>query len=463
MNAICGHTKLSGKIAVPSSKSHTIRALLFATIAEGTSYIHNPLPSADCLSTLKAIKLLGASVALHKSAEGNDKEKEVWEVCGAGERLHSPSDIVDVGNSGSLLYFMSPLVSVLPGISVFTGDLSIKTRPIMHVVKAIRQLGGEASLLDSKKDRVPLVITKPIVAGRSFTAPGALSQYISGFMIAGTLLNGKTTINLTAPKEIPFLNMTRLWQESLGVSPNISKDYKNIEVRGVVKYPAFNKTMPSDWEAVAFPLVAALITRSAIAISNIDTSASQGDAKIVEVLQEMGAKIQVKEDKKSGESSLEVLPSSLSLSHLKDKTLRINIAGFPDAICALAVAACYTDGKVILEDAFVCRKKETDRIKVMASLLSSLGASVEEGEDYLVIEGSPLYKDDGKINEKFTLHGGKVDSFFDHRVAMAMSIFGMALPAGESVTVLNAECCNVSFPNFYDKMNRIGGGVRVEE
>jgi 3-phosphoshikimate 1-carboxyvinyltransferase len=135
--------------------------------------------------------------------------------------------------------------------------------------------------------------------------------------------------------------------------------------------------------------------------------------------------------------------------------LRVNLAGFPDAICALAVIACFIEGKTVLEDIGVCHRKETDRIVVMKSELEKLGAKVEEGEDYLAIYGNSPLLANGEKNPNFKLHGGTVESFDDHRVAMSLACLGLGLPEGEQVIVNDAECCSVSFPKFFEVMNKI--------
>ena len=225
-------------------------------------------------------------------------------------------------------------------------------------------------------------------------------------------------------------------------------------------FPAIDRTIPSDWEAVAFPLVAALLTDSEIVIENIDSSGSQGDEAIVEILRSVGANIQWNKDReqlivrggiKAGDGF-----GRLSAEHFPDRTLRINCAGFPDAVPALSVIACFIEGTTIIEDIGVCRKKETDRITVMCHELTKLGAFVEEGEDYMIIHGHSPLTPDGKVNPEFKIHGGTVDSFKDHRVAMSFAVMGLALQ--ESVTVKDAECCAVSFPDFFPKMGALGAG-----
>lgn len=446
MNIKSQKAKLLGHIQVPGSKSHTIRALLFSSLAEGTSHIRNPLGGADCLSSSKAVPLFGAKVDTSNPLD--------WVVEGAGKNAHLPVDVVNVGDSGSLLYFMSPVAATFEGWSVFTGDESIRTRPVHHVVDALKQMGAEAYISRPGKNAPPLLIKGPVKNNQTIVTDGRLSQYISGIMMAASRLDGTTHIELTDPKETPFLNMTRLWLEEMGVKLEISEDYKHISVHGPVQMKAFDKVIPSDWEAVAFPLVAALISDSDIIIDNVDNSGSQGDMAIVDILKELGANIT--EDKSN--KALHVKASRLSTEKLPNKELHVNLSGFPDAICALAVAGCFTEGTIVIEDIGVCRKKETDRIEVMQKELEKLGAEIETGPDWFKIKGHSPYNSDGSRNANWKIHGGNVESYDDHRVAMSLACLGLGLEENDSVIINNAECCAVSFPDFYNTMNKINAG-----
>lgn len=436
MNIISTPHKISGKITVPGSKSHTIRALLLCALAEGSSKISNPLSSADCLSAANAIPLLGADVDF---GDGT-----VWTVSGAGKNIHLPDDVVNVGNSGSLLYFLSPVCSTFEGTAIFTGDASIRKRPVHHVANVIRQMGADAWCAVPGAKTCPLVVRGKADGKNVVRTEGSISsQYITGMMMAALRLPNGLRIELSDPKETPYLTMTKVWLEEFGASVQMSDDFKNICVTPPAQLKAKDFAIPSDWEGVAFPLIAALLTDSKITIENVDFSGSQGDDKIVDVLRSVGADIV--EDKKA--KTLTVTGGKpLSARGLPDQTLRVPISGFPDAICALAVAACFIEGKTIIQDAAVCRRKETDRISTLKVELEKLGAKVEEGPDWMAIYGGQK------------LHGGLIQSHDDHRIAMAAACMGLALPAGQSIEIVGAECAAVSFPRFYELMNGLGCG-----
>lgn len=456
----CSH-RLSGSITVPGSKSHTIRALILSALAEGTSQIFNPLSSADCLSAARAVPLIGAKI------EFTSPQK--WLVSGAGKNAHLPSDVVNVGNSGSLLYFLSPVCATFEGWSVFTGDQSIRQRPVFHVVDVIRQMGAKAECAIPQSENCPLLIKGPADGKNIVRTEGSISsQYITGMMLAALRMKGTLCIELSDPKETPYLTMTKIWLESFGAKVEMSDDFKRISVTPPIELLAHDCVIPSDWEGVAFPLIAAILTDSEITIENVDFSGSQGDEKIVGVLKSLGADIEENKSLSSltvrgGKFSRLKNRGRLSTEKIPEKILRVPISDFPDAICALAVAACFAEGKVVFEDASVCRRKETDRIKVLKNELQKLGADLEDGvdergRDFLSVRGNSPLDADGSPNVKFKLHGGTVESYDDHRVAMALACMGLALPPREKIIVNDAECAAVSFPNFYDEMNKLGCG-----
>lgn len=432
--------KLKGNISVPGSKSLTIRALILAAMSYGITEISNPLESQDCLSTLNAITKIGAKLI--------SKEKGKWIIQGAADNLHLPDGNIDVGNSGSLLYFLTPVLSTLKGECIFTGDESICKRPVSHLIDALQQMGAQAKCLKNK-DCPPFSFCGPITSKKILNTEGKLSQYISGFMMASSKMDGELQINLSNPQETPYLTMTQTVLKEVGIESTISTDYKKINVKCGKKIEGFKTTIASDWEGVAFPLVAALVSGSSIKIENIDFSGTQGDDKIVEVLQSVGAKITCDKENKCLIVESSGGTECFSTKKCPGGVLTVDISSFPDAICAVSAFACFIDGKIVITNAEICRKKETDRITAMKTELSKIGAVVEEKEDSLIIYGT-------KNGEN--LHGAQIESYKDHRIAMAFASISLGLKAGESVIINDGECANVSFPDFYETMNKLGAG-----
>lgn len=427
---------LSGSVPVPGSKSHTIRACIFASFAAGHSVIHNPLKSADCLSAVSCLRVMGSEI---------DASQADWIIKGGG--LGLPSDVLNVGNSGSCLYFLAPIAATFAGWSILTGDASIRSRPVLHAAEALSQLGAEAFVSRPGTNAPPLLIKGPIAPGRIIT-DGRLSQYVSGLMMAASLMDGTTEIELTDPKETPYLGMTVDWLASLGLPVEVEGNYRRIRIRGPHTFPTLDYTVPADWESAAFPLAAAILTQSEISIPDIDTSDTQGDRVIVDILRQLGAELEI-----TAAGSLRVGRTQGPL-RIPSGEMSVSCADIPDALPILSVIACMTEGTLHLTDALVCRQKETDRIAVMQAELSALGADIRAGSDSLSIRGhSPLLAD-GSANPAFSLHGGVCSSHDDHRVAMSLAVLGLALKEG--LTIHHAECASVSFPEFYTTMEAAG-------
>lgn len=426
MKILSKNAKLSGSISVPGSKSHTIRACLFAALANGESHILNPLESADCLGALDLIKNFGCKVEVRD---------DVWIINGIGSHWKQPSFVVDVKNSGTLLHFVTGILSTISGYSVITGDKSICTRPIQEQLRGLEELGAKAFTTRDSIDAPPVIINGPVKAGTAHLT-GRLSQHVSGILMAGALTMGKTRIELSDPKEIPFAKMTISWLNSVGINVDYDKkDFKWLEIEGPNEFTTISKAMPSDWEGVAFPLAAAVLTGSEITIDNIDISKTQGDREIVNVLKSMGANIEINEE----QCKLYVHKSN------ELNGITANLSNYPDALPMLSVVASFANGVSRFTDIGICRLKETDRIALMNKELTKLGVKVVEGQDYLEIHGC----------KGVGMHGGEVESYDDHRIAMALAVLGLALPKGEEVVVNEAQCCAVSFPNFYSTMNKI--------
>jgi len=431
MKVVSRKGRLAGSVSVPGSKSHTIRAVILASLASGTSVIRNPLESADCLSALEVARAFGASV----ETQGGE-----WRVTAPEGGLRLPSRVVDVGDSGSVLYFMTPIAATLDGWTVMTGDESICTRPIRALIEALKTLGAEGFTTRPGVDAPPAVVRGPFKPGR-VALEGNLSQYVSGIMMAAPRLDGRTVIDLRNPKEKPFLKMTCDWLASVGVSVDYDPArLDHFEVAGPQAFRRFERTIPSDWEGVAFPLVAAIITGSRLEIAGVDCSGSQGDEAIVDVLRAMGADIEL-------DRARETLVVNGSGRPVRLVGGTFDCSGFPDAVPSLAVAACFAEGDTNLVDIGVCRLKETDRIALMRRELGKLGASVDEGPESLTVHGTG-----GRA-----LRGAAVESYDDHRIATALAVAGLGIADGE-VVVDDAECCAVSFPGFYDRMNGVGAG-----
>lgn len=428
MNTIVKKSSLRGSAVVPGSKSHTIRAVLLATMSKGRSVVYNPLPSLDCKSAMHVAECFGAKASM---------EPGVWTVEGVGRELKVPENYVDCGNSGSTAYFAASMAALTEGWTFLTGDAQIRRRPILPVLEAINQLGGKAFPTRPGVNACPAVIGGRMRGGTA-RFHHSLSQFVSSVMLSAPLLEEDTEIINEDPLEKPYLQISIDWMRRYGVElAENSGDYSYFKIAGGQEYRAAESSIPSDWSGVAFPLVAGIITDSELTIRGVDFADSQGDKAVVDHLIAMGA--DVTKDPEKGELLVrggKRLQSGLT----------IDLSDIPDSLPALSVAAAYANGDTRFTGLGHVRMKETDRVAVMEQELRKMGAGVESGSDYMIVHG-------GK-----PLTGAVVDSHDDHRVAMAMAVCGLA--AEGETTVRDSQCAAVSFPTFFEVMEDLGAELR---
>jgi len=411
-------SSLSGSVRIPGSKSHTIRALVIATLADGRSALRAPLESLDTEACVRICRGLGARIDLG----------EVWWVTGTGGELATPDNVLDVGNSGTTLYVTLATAALGRGWSVFTGDEQIRSRPAGPLLDALRGLGAEA--FSTRGDgRAPLVIRGPLRGGRiAIECP--TSQYLTSLLLNCPLSECDTEIEVLKLNERPYVEMTLGWLDAQGIRYK-HEDMRRVRVHGGQAYTAFDRAIPADFSSATFFLCAAAITGSEVTLLGLDRDDTQGDKAVVEMLAAMGAEV-------------EWLPDGLRIRGRGLKGGEFDLNATPDALPSMAVAACFASGETRLVNVPQARIKETDRIAVMHQELAKMGARIEERPDGLVIQGG-------------TLRGAVVDGHTDHRVVMALAVAGMAASGRTEVTT--AEAAAVTFPTFVDLMAKLGARI----
>lgn len=413
-------SKINGSVAVPGSKSHTIRALVLALLAEGESVIREPLYSSDTLSCYTMIKKFGAIV----TGEGTE-----WHVTGRGGELAVPDDIIDTGNSGTSLYIGLGIASTVNGVTVFTGDHQIRNRPADALIASINDLGGEA--FSTRGNGKPPVVVKGRLHGGTTNIEAVTSQYLTSLLIAAPFADGDTTIRVPLLNELPYVTMTLDWLDAVGILYE-NKNYREFVVPGNQRIRCFNEQIAADFSSATFFLVAAAIAGGEVELRGLDFSDTQGDKEVVRILQDMGADIRLEEKKiiiRGGE--------------LRGGIFDLN--PIPDALPALSVAACFAEGETRLVNVPQARLKETDRIRVMYEELRKMGAWIEELPDGLVIRRSKL-------------KGCLLDGHADHRVVMALSVAGLAAEGESSINT--AESVAITFPSFLELMSSLGATMK---
>jgi 3-phosphoshikimate 1-carboxyvinyltransferase len=416
-------SQLHGSITIPPSKSHTLRAILFASLARGQSTIRHYLPSPDTQAMIRACELLGAKIVI---------TPETLTISGVAGQPQTPSDVIDAGNSGQVLRFIAAIAALTSGYTVLTGDDSIRNlRPVQSLLEGLTSLGVLA--VSTQNNGTAPIIVKGPWQGNTTELDGADSQPVSALLIAAAFATQPTTIHVRNPGEKPWVDLTLDWLQRLGIHYE-REGYSKYTVIGNATYDGFDYTVPGDFSSCAFPLVAALITQSPISLHNLDMQDAQGDKQVIEILQSMGAQIDVDRQ----QQALRARPSP----DLKGKTIDVNHC--IDAFPILAVMGCFAAGKTILTGAAIARKKESDRIAAMTQVLRSMGANMIEFEDGIEILPAPL-------------HGATVPSFADHRIAMACAVAGLAAQ-GETI-IEHTACVAKSYPEFLTAMQGLGADM----
>lgn len=418
-----GKSKLSGAISVPGSKSHTIRAVAIAMMADGVSQIRGALSSADTLSSVDAARAFGAEVAF---------DGDLWTVKGVGGKLRRPSGVVDLKNSGTSLRIFTGLAATADFSTTFDGDDSLRTRLMGSLLDALSQLGARH---ESANGKCPLTVSGPIRGGAA-TVDGKSSQFLTSLLFATPLAEGDTELKVVRLNEIPYVWISIGWLRRQGIEFEHAEDLSWFKIRGGQRYRAFDSVIPADFSTATFPLAAAAVCGGRVEILNLDFSDLQGDKEVFKYFASMGVKVEQGDGVTTVEGS----------DGLRGVEIEMNST--PDALPAMAAAAAFAKGRTVLRNVAQARIKETDRIACMTRELRKMGAVIEELEDGMVIEGG-------------SLRGAEVDGCHDHRIVMALTIAGLAAE-GETV-VSTAEAAAVTYPNFADDFRKLGADIELIE
>lgn len=411
-------SSLSGEVAIPPSKSQTMRALSFALLSQERSVITNPLSSPDVQNMIHACRLMGARVDCYPGR---------IEVEGG---LKCAEDVIDCGNSGLVLRLIGAIAAHLPSYTVLTGDRSIRhRREAKPLIDGLNQLGAWA--VSSRGDgHAPLIIRGTIRGGKA-AIRGEDSQPVSALLMSAALAPDSTELFVESPGELPWVALTLSWLDRFEIGYE-NRDYTHYSVKGGATIPGFNYTVPGDWSSALYPIAAALATDSEITLHGVDYSDPQGDKEVVALLQSLGANIAI-----SGRSLTVRRGGSL-------QGARIDIGKFIDAITLLPVLACKACGPTHIYGGAIARHKESDRIQSIVSQLKKMGARIEETPDGMVIYPSEL-------------RGAQVTCFEDHRMALALSI--AALSANGPTEIIGTETVVKSFPGYFQVLKQLGAVV----
>lgn len=413
---------LNGLITVPGDKSISHRAVMFGSIANGTTEIEGFLTGDDCMSTISCFKKLGIDI------EVNGEKVTVH-----GKGLHgltAPKETLDVGNSGTTIRLISGLLSAQDFECELNGDSSIQKRPMKRVISPLSQMG--AHIYSTNDGYAPLHIQGCKLNGIEYTMPVASAQVKSSILLASLYADNETIIN----EPMASRDHTEIMLNYFGA--DIKNENGKITSKPVAELYGKPVLVPGDISSAAFFIVAGLIIpNSEIIITNVGINPTR--TGIIDALKEMGGNIEIMYERNS--SGEKVADIKVKTSKLHGITLSGDIIPrMIDEIPVFAVAALFADGQTIVKDAAELKVKESNRIATMAEELSKMGAVITETEDGMIIDGN------------CKLHGAVTESHLDHRVAMSIAV--AALGAEGNTTINNADCVNISFPNFYDLLSK---------
>ena len=419
-NAKC----LQGEISVPGDKSISHRAVMFGSIAKGTTEITGFLNSADCNSTIACFSQMGIDISKQKNA-----------VLVNGKGLHgltAPSSVLDAGNSGTTVRLMSGILSAQSFSSTITGDSSICKRPMKRIMEPLSLMGADITSIN-QNDCAPLSINGSSLHGISYHTKTASAQVKSSILLAGLYADSKTSV--TEPQI--SRNHSEIMLRAFGADLSVSD--KTVSINPATELYAQKVAVPGDISSAAYFIAAGLITpNSEILIKNVGINETRDG--IIRVVQSMGGNITLLNERTAcGEKIADILVKSSSL-----KAVTIEGAIIPtliDELPVIAVLAAYAKGTTVIKDAAELKVKECNRIDAVTRNLQSMGGDITPTDDGFIIRGGS------------SLHSSNIETCHDHRIAMSFAIADLI--ADGNNTYDYPECVCISYPSFYDDLRKL--------
>lgn len=417
-------TNLHGEITVPGDKSISHRAVMFGSLAKGTTRIIHFLEGADCLSTISCFRKMGIDI------ENNNGEILVH---GKGLRgLSSPTDILDVGNSGTTTRLISGILAGQNFVSELTGDDSIQSRPMKRIMTPLLSMGADITSIKGN-NCVPLRIAGHPLKAIHYDSPVASAQVKSCVLLAGMYSDGVTSVI----EPVLSRNHTEIMLNYFGAQ--VTSEGTTASIVPEPSLHAREIAVPGDISSAAYFIAAGLLVPgSEILLKNVGINPTRDG--LLRVCKDMGADITMLNVNMDGEPTADLLVRTSSL-HGTTVGGEI-IPTLIDEIPMIAVMAAFAEGTTIIKDAKELKVKESDRILVMAENLSRMGADITPTDDGMIIHG-------GK-----PLHGAVIDSYLDHRVAMSFAIAGLLCDG--PLSIKGGDCVKISYPEFYEDLYRLG-------
>lgn len=416
---------LNGKIKIPGDKSISHRAVIFGSLAEGTTVITNFLEGEDCMRTVDAFRSMGVQI---EKKEGGT----VTIQSGGIPSLKEPVQPLYFGNSGTTTRLMLGLLAGLPFFTSIHGDQSLTSRPMDRAVNPLREMGASIDGREYGK-YLPLSVRGQQLKGIDYTLPVKSAQVKSAVILAGLLAEGRTVVR----EEVPTRNHTENMLQAFG--GDLKTDGSRIEVSGASVLKGTDVEVPGDISSAAFFLAAAaIVPDSEVTLESVGLNPSR--TGMLDVMKNMGCNLEITNERKIGGEEL----GDITVRYTPMKGVTIGGELIPkliDEIPVIALMATQAEGTTVIKDAEELRVKETDRIAAVTDVLTSLGADITATADGMIIKG------------RTKLEGASVASYDDHRIAMMAAI--SSLVAKGSVKIDDISCIAISYPNFFGHLNEL--------
>jgi 3-phosphoshikimate 1-carboxyvinyltransferase len=410
--------KISGSVVLPGSKSLSNRILLLSMLAEGKTEIQNLLDSDDVRRMVEALETLGIQL------EENRAENLIT-VSGTSGIIPVKEATLMLGNAGTAIRPLTAAMTLGHGRFVLDGVQRMRERPIIDLINGLSQLGANLRCINGT-DCPPVEVIADGLPGGITRLSGAISsQYLTAILLAAPYADKEVQIEITDKLvSVPYVEMTLRLMQSFGVSVN-HENFRLFHIpRQTYRSPG-NIFVEGDASSASYFLAGAAITKGTVTVKGCGTDSLQGDARFAEVLEKMGAKVEWE-------------PQQVKLTGNSLNGIDVDMNQMPDAAMTLAVAALFASGPTVIRNIYNWRVKETERLQAVSTELRKLGAEVEEGYDYLVIQPPEQ------------IRKAEIDTYDDHRMAMAFSLAA----CGESpMTINNPGCVSKTFPNYFEVLN----------
>ena len=415
--------RLDAVFTAPPSKAHTLRALFMASLAEGKSVLRNALNAEDQKAAAKALASYGAGIRF----DGKN-----FIVHGTGGKMRAPSETVYTADSGVTTRFIIPVAALAEGVSVIDGSERMRERPVAELVEALEKVGVEAEILGSA-GCIPVKVKGGTFKGGSTSVQGKeSSQFLSAMLIAAPYTEKGLLAGVEGElKSRPYVDITLECMAAFGVNA-VNRNYKEFFVRGNSKYRAGDYAIEGDYSSASYFFAAAAVTGGKAKVENLNPYSKQGDKFFLECLEKMGCSVS------NGKNFVEVRGGKM-------KGITVSMADYPDIVPTLAVVAAFADGKTTITGVEHLALKESNRLESTAKNLRKCGIPAVAGPDYLEVVG-----------KKGSARGAEIDTFNDHRIAMAFAVMGLAV-AG--IRIKNPEVVAKSFPEFFKELEKAYGGA----